>query len=137
MDRAAKLFGVAALFGAFIWTVTVAPFVGSALAIVIAIAWCVFLERRTRGSARVGGFVLLLCLPGSATAQTGTPAAPKRASTAEVQAAQPTDNPWRNVSFGGTFEGYGQYNWNRPPGRSLVLRAYDTRRNTFGIQQVR
>jgi hypothetical protein len=135
MDRAVKVFGVAALFAAFIWIVTVAPFVAAALAIVIAIAWCVFLERRPPGSARVSAFVLLLSLPGIATAQTGTPA-PEGASTSEAQAAPPTDNPWRNVKFGATFEGYYQYNWNRPPDRTVVLRAYDTRGNTFGIQQV-
>ena len=50
-------------------------------------------------------------------------------------ATQPETNLWRNIKFGGTFEGYYQYNWNRPPDRVLVLRAYDTRSNTFGIQQ--
>ena len=34
-----------------------------------------------------------------------------------------------------TLEGYYQYNWNRPPDRVNLLRAYDTRANTFGIQQ--
>jgi hypothetical protein len=34
-----------------------------------------------------------------------------------------------------TLEGYYQYNWNRPPDRNLVLRAYDTRGNSFSIQQ--
>jgi Putative beta-barrel porin-2, OmpL-like. bbp2 len=50
-------------------------------------------------------------------------------------ATQAEPNVWRNIKFGGTFEGYYQYNWNRPPDRVLVLRAYDTRSNTFGIQQ--
>lgn len=54
---------------------------------------------------------------------------------APVAGSQPDVNPWRNVKFGGTFEGYYQYNWNRPPDRVLVLRAYDTRSNTFGVQQ--
>ena len=49
--------------------------------------------------------------------------------------SDPSPDPWRNIKFGATFEGYYQYNWNRPPDRSLVLRAYDTRGNTFGIQQ--
>ena len=42
---------------------------------------------------------------------------------------------WSNVKFGATFEGYYQYNWNHPPDRRLALRAYDTRANTFSIQQ--
>jgi hypothetical protein len=45
------------------------------------------------------------------------------------------DDPWRHVKFGATFEGYYQYNWNRPPDRVVVLRAYDTRSNVFSIQQ--
>lgn len=56
--------------------------------------------------------------------------------TTEPQtSAEPSTDPWRNVKFGATLEGYYQYNWNRPPDRSLLLRAYDTRGNTFGIQQ--
>jgi len=39
------------------------------------------------------------------------------------------------VAFGATLEAFYQYNWNRPPDRVLLLRAYDTRANTFGIQQ--
>ena len=49
--------------------------------------------------------------------------------------SQPDPSPWRNVRFGATLEGYYQYNWNRPPDRVMVLRAYDTRTNTFSIQQ--
>lgn len=48
----------------------------------------------------------------------------------------PSDEPWRNVKFGVTFEGYYQYSWNKPPDRVLPLRAYDTRANSFSIQQV-
>ena len=33
------------------------------------------------------------------------------------------------------FEGYYQWNFNRPPDRVNLLRAYDTRANVFGIQQ--
>ena len=39
------------------------------------------------------------------------------------------------VQFGVTFEGYYQYNWNRPSDRVNLLRAYDTRANVFSIQQ--
>ena len=42
---------------------------------------------------------------------------------------------WRNVTFGATLETYYQFNWNRVPDRTLALRAYDTRANTFSIQQ--
>ncbi len=34
-----------------------------------------------------------------------------------------------------TLEGFYEYNWNRPPDRVTTLRIYDTRANTFGIQQ--
>lgn len=34
-----------------------------------------------------------------------------------------------------TFEGFYEFNWNRPPDRIIALRAYDTRGNTFAIQQ--
>jgi hypothetical protein len=61
------------------------------------------------------------------------------AATAATQEAtgtvQQDSNPWRNVKFGATLEGYYEYNWNRTPDRTVVLRAYDTRSNTFGIQQ--
>ena len=46
---------------------------------------------------------------------------------ATAAAAQANPIPWRNVKFGATFEGYYQYNWNRPPDRISLLRAYDTR----------
>ena len=63
------------------------------------------------------------------------------ASLAQEPASQPQQQPstatdaWRTIKFGATLEGYYQYNWNRPPDRSMTLRAYDTRSNTFGIQQ--
>ncbi len=39
------------------------------------------------------------------------------------------------MKFGVAFEGFYQYNWNRPYDRVNLLRAYDTRANVFGIQQ--
>ena len=62
----------------------------------------------------------------NASAQTPDASAPQNAPT----------SPWKDIKFGTTFEGYYQYNWNHTPDRSLVLRAYDTRGNTFGMQQV-
>jgi hypothetical protein len=35
-----------------------------------------------------------------------------------------------------SLEGYFQYDWNKPPDRVIPLRAYDTRANVFGIQQL-
>jgi hypothetical protein len=70
----------------------------------------------------------------SAEAQTlqrsGTPAQDERGAE-----QAPPASPWSGVTFGVTIETFYEYNWNRPPDRSLLLRAYDTRANTFGIQQ--
>lgn len=74
----------------------------------------------------------------SAYAQGTAGASTPSSSLADPQTAavaQPDLNPWRSVKFGATFEGFYEYNWNRPPDRTLVLRAYDTRSNTFSIQQ--
>lgn len=65
------------------------------------------------------------------------------ARTAQAQADEPSvttspgpsPSPWHGVTFGATLEGYYQYNWNRPPDRRLPLRAYDTRGNSFSLQQ--
>jgi len=71
-------------------------------------------------SLRVAAASLLLSIAaGSASAQTDA------ADTAAL----------RDVKFGATVEGYYEYNWNRPPDRSVILRAYDTRSNVFGLQQ--
>ena len=65
----------------------------------------------------------------------GTPEPPEGQSASNP--ADPTPvNPWRNVTFGATLEAYYQYDWNQPPDRVIPLRAYDTRANTFGIQQM-
>jgi hypothetical protein len=75
----------------------------------------------------------------SATGQT-TIAAQQGQSTAQDEpspaaASLASSSPWQDIKFGATFEAYYQYNWNRPPDRSLALRAYDARGNTFSIQQ--
>jgi len=72
--------------------------------------------------------VLLLGVRTSHAQPADPPTAPARA------AAQP-DPFWAQVKFGATFEGYYQYNANRPDDRIVALRAYDTRSNTFAIQQ--
>src|SRR5687767_8948443 len=55
-------------------------------------------------------------------------------SVTEAQTAT-TNEAWRDVRFGATLETYYQFNANRPPNRISLLRAYDTRSNTFAIQQ--
>jgi hypothetical protein len=43
---------------------------------------------------------------------------------------------WRAFRLGIALEGYYQYDWNKPPDRVIPLRAYDSRANMFGIQQL-
>jgi hypothetical protein len=90
-------------------------------------------ELTRRRLVRLGGpLALVMSLTIPAAAQT-----PSSGSVTQEQAATaPQDsNPWRYVKFGVTLEGYYQYNWNQPPDRVLLLRAYDTRSNVFGLQQ--
>lgn len=55
---------------------------------------------------------------------------------AQAQQAPPAPQEWwRNITFGTTLEGFYQYNFNEPADRVNVLRAYDSRANTFSIQQ--
>jgi hypothetical protein len=92
----------------------------------------------------VRGFIKMLLLFGAALwiqpalAQTSEPS-PQRSGMQAADgssADQPTPaDPWHGVTFGATLEAFYQYNWNRPPNRILLLRAYDTRANTFSIQQ--
>lgn len=53
----------------------------------------------------------------------------------DADAQTPPTDPWRSITFGVTLETFYQHNWNRPPDRVLPLRAYDTRSNTFALQQ--
>jgi hypothetical protein len=69
--------------------------------------------------------VLLVLLVGTRPARAQQPAAQ----------APPADDVWAHVKFGATFEGYYEYDGNRPDDRVIPLRAYDARANTFGIQQ--
>jgi hypothetical protein len=93
-------------------------------------------ERFVKRALMVLG-VLLCALP--ARAQTSEAAAAPASTDApaleQAQTSAPETSFLKSVKFGVTFEGYYEYNWNRPPDRSLVLRAYDVRGNTFGIQQ--
>jgi hypothetical protein len=70
---------------------------------------------------------------GQTAASGSTPPAAQEPEGTQTQKA--ADNPWAGLVFGATFETFYQYNWNRPPDRVLPVRAYDTRSNTFAIQQ--
>ena len=50
-------------------------------------------------------------------------------------APAPADDIWSRVTFGATLEGYYECDWNRPDDRVIPLRAYDTRANSFSLQQ--
>jgi hypothetical protein len=67
----------------------------------------------------IGLSVVVVVAPGAARAQVGDP---------------PVSPP--PVVFGATLEGYYQWNANDPADRVVALRAYDTRSNTFAIQQL-
>src|SRR4249919_7934 len=66
-------------------------------------------------------------MPGNSTTQAEPPAV--------TQQAPPVVSGLGDLKLGLTFEGFYQFNWNRPFDRINLLRAYDTRANTFGIQQ--
>jgi hypothetical protein len=90
---------------------------------------CELGHRHTRRSLPL--VTMLLLITSDARAQTPDP---QPVSAPSVQAVQ-NDSVWDSVKFGATLEGYYQYNWNRPPDRTVALRAYDTRSNSFSIQQ--
>lgn len=94
--------------------------------------------RLVKGFLKVLLFLSSVLCVSPAQAQTPAPS-PHRYDTqgaerSATQHASPVD-PWRGVKFGATIETFYQYNWNRAPDRSLLLRAYDTRTNTFALQQ--
>ncbi|MGV3519814.1 outer membrane beta-barrel protein [Luteitalea sp.] len=77
------------------------------------------------------GLVLLGALAVFASATHASAQEPSPPPAAAPVAPEPR-TPFR---FGVTFEGYYQWNGNEPPDRVTPLRAYDTRANTFAIQQ--
>ncbi len=70
--------------------------------------------------------------PVAAGAQTAASPPPAAASQPPPAASE---NPLEGWTLSAAFEGYYQWNFNRPPDRVNLLRAYDTRANVFGIQQ--
>jgi Putative beta-barrel porin-2, OmpL-like. bbp2 len=90
----------------------------------------------------VRGFLKVLLLLGIAlwaspvrgqSAAAPTTPTPQQSEGSAVQ--EQSEDLWRGIVFGATIETFYQYNWNRPPDRVLPLRAYDTRANTFAVQQ--
>lgn len=80
--------------------------------------------------------VLLVLLIGTRPARAQEPVtAPAPRPPAAAAQAPPPDDFWSHLTFGATFEGYYEYDGNRPDDRVIPLRAYDARANTFGIQQ--
>jgi hypothetical protein len=78
--------------------------------------------------------VSVALIPAHASAQAAPPPPETGSSpSTPLQSAQPS--PLSLVQLGVTFEGYYQYNGNRPFDRINLLRAYDSRANTFSIQQ--
>ena len=65
---------------------------------------------------------------------------PDSADASLRQAEEPTSqersaDAWRHLTFGVTLEAFYEFDGNRPTDRVIPLRAYDTRSNTFAIQQ--
>ncbi|HEY7791178.1 MAG TPA: outer membrane beta-barrel protein [Vicinamibacterales bacterium] len=75
----------------------------------------------------------LLSVTGPVHAQENSSTPAPAAARADTAGA--TASPLADVLFGATLETFYEYDGNRPPDRVLPLRAYDTRANTFGIQQ--
>ena len=78
-----------------------------------------------RASLRFAVLLIPFLWAGPAQAQTGAATSP----------APPPDDLWSRVKFGATLEGYYQDDWNEPDDRVIPLRAYDTRADTFSLQQ--
>ena len=113
--------GIVAVFAFGLYVVAVAsPFVSFLLAAAVAIAWCVWLdkedERRLKHLTRVLAVMLCLLVPSFARAQSSdeeqqAPATPQPATPLNEQAAASSpssSDPWRNIKFGATLEGYYQ-----------------------------
>jgi hypothetical protein len=81
-------------------------------------------------------FVLAIATAASAQTAGNSPSLAGSRQDQPASTANTDPNPWRNLAFGVTLEAYYQYDWNTPPNRIIPLRAYDTRANTFGIQQI-
>ncbi len=71
---------------------------------------------------------------GTAVAATGASAAGQPTPGSAVLAAIPANLPG-GATLNYTFDGYYEYNFNKPPGRVNDLRAYDVLSNTFSINQ--
>jgi hypothetical protein len=104
---------------------------GMTMAILMMLALLILLlgVRPAHAQAAAGNAPMPQAAAAGTPAQTGTPDA------ATQTAAKTDDDIWAHVKFGATLEGYYQYDWNKPDDRVIPLRAYDTRANSFSIQQ--
>ena len=57
-------------------------------------------------------------------------------ATQEPRSGSTSGDAQQPILVGATLETYYQFNWNRVPDRTVPLRAYDTRANTFSLQQI-
>ena len=80
--------------------------------------------------------IVLVLLLGVRTAHAQPTDGPGQAAPADPQCPQAAADPLSQVKFGVTLEGYGEYNANAPVDRTITLRAYDSRSNSFSLQQV-
>ncbi|GAC1310484.1 MAG: hypothetical protein NVSMB10_18240 [Steroidobacteraceae bacterium] len=76
----------------------------------------------------------------AAPAAPGTPAAPpssvsSASSAATLPAAAATADLWEGTSINALLDGYYEYNFNSPVGRTNTLRAYDVSSNSFSLAQ--
>jgi hypothetical protein len=85
--------------------------------------------------AGLAAAIVCLLMPAAAAGQSANGLGQGEPTPAQAAATQAAPSPWESVNFGVTFEGYYQYNWNRPYDRVNLLRAYDTRANVFSMQQ--
>ncbi len=83
-----------------------------------------------RMTALAGGLLLTVATWGFAQ----TPATPA-ADPPQAKDAAATAGPLESLHVGVTLETFYEFNTNRPYDRVNLLRAYDTRANTFGLQQ--
>lgn len=94
-----------------------------------------------RSSAAAGAFWLAaVCASSSAYAQARPSSDSAQPDDATTENRTPAESPagtdfWSHLKFGATLEGYYEVDGNRPDDRVLVLRAYDTRSNSFSLQQ--
>ncbi len=92
------------------------------------------MHSHTRQRQTVFGTIVVTFLLVSGSAYAQTPPAPDPPATGGSQAS-PAPGPFQGWTLSATLEGYYQWDNNRPSDRVVPLRAYDTRANSFSLQQ--